>query len=196
MLTDEQKARLKELKAKGDLTPEEQTELDGLNKIEPGKTFTQEEVNGMIAKNSKKAVEKLLKDMGIESMESAKDGLSKLKELQNKDKTELQLALDRVAELETENTTLQGEISGGAVKVALLGAGVSGEKLDKYTKLYGITDGDSVEDKIKALMEEFPITSVDNGNPPPNIGGKTTGGSTEKTMAELQAEMDSIADLK
>jgi hypothetical protein len=52
-----------------------------------------------------------------------------------------------------------------------------------------------MEDNITALMEEFPITPVDAGTPPPNLGPKTGGGSEQKTVEEVQAEMDAIAGL-
>ena len=40
-------------------------------------TFTQEQVNGIASKEAKKAQEKLLRDLGVEDFESAKDGLAK-----------------------------------------------------------------------------------------------------------------------
>ena len=41
------------------------------------KTFTQEEVTGLVAKESKKAQEKIFKSLGFEDIKSAKEGLSK-----------------------------------------------------------------------------------------------------------------------
>ena len=46
-------------------------------------TFTQEQVNGIASKEAKKAQEKLLRDLGVEDFESAKDGLAKFKEYQD-----------------------------------------------------------------------------------------------------------------
>ena len=50
------------------------------------KTFTQEDVNNLVAKESKKAMEKLLRELGVEDMKSAKEGLKKFKEIQSKQK--------------------------------------------------------------------------------------------------------------
>lgn len=55
---------------------------------EEAKTFTQEEVNGLAAKEAKKAQEKIFKSLGFEDVKSAKDGLEQLKEWQDSQKTE------------------------------------------------------------------------------------------------------------
>ena len=70
----------------------------------------QSQVNGIVAKEVKNAIEKLLKDdLGVEDVKSAKDGISKFKEIQNAQKTDLQKALDRITELEGENVTLKSD---------------------------------------------------------------------------------------
>lgn len=195
MLAAEQKARLKELKEKSDLTDEEKAEVAELNKLESGKTFTQDEVNGIVTKETRKAVEKMLKDLGVEDIKNAKDGLVKLKELQDKDKTELEKAQGEIETLTAQLAEKDTLIAGAEVKTALLGAGVTGEQLETYTRRYKTYDGETLEDNIKTLLEDFPLTPVDNGNPPPNLGGKTGGGGQGKTMEELQVEMDAIAGL-
>lgn len=187
MLTVEQKARIKELKEKGSLTEEEQTELNSLNKLESGKTYSQDEVNGLITKKSREAQEKMLKDLGIDSMESAKDGLAKLKDLQDKDKTELEKAQSTIADLTKQIEGLTSDISGKDIQVALLGAGVNGEQLPRYTKLYGTYEGENVEDNIKSLLEEFPLETKQVQTPA--FSSKSGGASTEPTMEELAQQV-------
>ena len=72
-------------------------------------TFTQEDVNNIVAKETKKAVEKLLKDLGVEDVKSAKEGLSKFKEIQDAQKSDYDKALERIETLEKENKTLEKE---------------------------------------------------------------------------------------
>jgi hypothetical protein len=48
----------------------------------------QSQVGGIVAKETKQAIEKMLKDLGVEDVKSAKDGLSRLKEIQEAQKTE------------------------------------------------------------------------------------------------------------
>ena len=54
-----------------------------------GNNFTQKDVNNLVAKETKKAVEKLLKELGVEDVKSAKEGLSKFKEIQEAQKARL-----------------------------------------------------------------------------------------------------------
>lgn len=71
--------------------------------------FTQEDVNNIVAKETKRAVEKLLKDLGVEDVKSAKEGLSKFKEIQDAQKSDYDKALERIETLEKENETLEKE---------------------------------------------------------------------------------------
>ena len=52
------------------------------------KLFRQEDVNNIVAREAKKAQEKLLKELGIDDFENAKDGLAKFREWQESQKTE------------------------------------------------------------------------------------------------------------
>ena len=195
MLTDDEKARLEELKGKGELTEDEKSELASLNTKATGKTYSQDEVNGLITKKSREAVEKMLRDLGVEDIKNAKDGLEKLKELQDKDKTELEKAQSRIAELEKDIRTLNEEKTSTEIERTLLTNGVPADKLARYTKLYNTTEGETTEERLKALMEEFPLPTGTQTIQTPFLGGKTAGGSTNQTAEELQAEMDKIAGL-
>ena len=46
----------------------------------PAKTFTQDDVNSVAAKEAKKAQEKLLKQLGITDFENAKEGMQKFQQ--------------------------------------------------------------------------------------------------------------------
>ena len=52
------------------------------------KTFTQKDVNNLIKKETAQATEKLLKSLGFEGFENAKDGITKFKEWQDSQKTD------------------------------------------------------------------------------------------------------------
>ena len=60
----------------GEQTTETTTENGGEKQV----TFTQEQVNGIASKEAKQAQEKLLRDLGVEDFDSAKDGLAKYQE--------------------------------------------------------------------------------------------------------------------
>lgn len=74
------------------------------------KTFSQEDVNGIVAKESKAAIEKMLKDLGVEDVKSAKEGLAKFKELQNAQKSELEKSQELNANLQKELSSVQAKV--------------------------------------------------------------------------------------
>lgn len=166
---------------------EENHETEGQEVAETSevKTFTQDEVNGIVTKESKKAMEKALKDLGVEDFKTAKEGLEKFKELRDSQKTEAEKAIERAKELESSLSEKDNTINGYKTQLDLLKSGVPTDKLDRYTKLLKTYDGESVEDNIKALLEEFPI--VAETATPPNIGGKTSGKDSGSTKDEQMA---------
>lgn len=197
MLTEEQKKRLVELKEKAELTAEEKTELEGLEK-EPTteeKKFTQEQVNGMIKKESAKAVEKLLKDLGVDSFENAKDGIAKLKEIEDSKKTDLEKLQEQVKLLTEQQQEKDSIVSQKEIQIALLGANVPKEKLEQYTKLLSITEGDTMDSKMESVLKDFPLTPTEPNEPPPSIGGQVGQGSEVKTLEQESADLDAVFGL-
>ena len=55
---------------------------NGRSAKEEAKTFTQEEVNGLVAKEAKKAQEKIFKSLGFEDVKSAKEGFEQLERVE------------------------------------------------------------------------------------------------------------------
>ena len=69
---------------------------------QPIKTFTQEEVTGLVAKESRKAQEKIFKSLGFEDVKSAKEGLQQLKEWKDSQKSEAEKQSEALAAKEKE----------------------------------------------------------------------------------------------
>lgn len=73
--------------------------------VETAKTeemIPQSQVGGLIAKTKKEAIEDLLKDLGVEDVKSAKEGITRLKELQDAQKTEAEKLAEENARLSKE----------------------------------------------------------------------------------------------
>lgn len=68
----------------------------------PEKTFTQEQVNSMLAAEKRKNFSSVYKGLGFDSEESAKAFVEKYKEEEEKNKTDLVKAQERAAQLEAE----------------------------------------------------------------------------------------------
>ena len=141
---------------------------------EPAKTFSQEDVNNLIAKESRAAQEKLLRDLGVTDTKSAKEGLAKLKEMQDAQKTEAEkLAADLAASSE-KITAAETRALAAEAKLEAIASGVPADKADKVIKLAAAYDGETMADKIKAVLEEFPeLKGQPPAAPAPQIGGKT-----------------------
>jgi len=184
-MTEAEKARLAELKAKTELTETEKAEMKGLgDKSEPveGKTFTQEDVNALISRESKKAIEKVLKDLGVENVDNAKEGLAKLKEFQDGQKTDNEKLQAKITEYETNSGTNKTELETANNKLAMLEAGIPIDKITRYSKLVNSSEGETLADRITATLEEFPINTAEAVKP--DIGGQTGGGAGTDAMAE------------
>lgn len=126
---------------------------------EPPKTFTQEDMNNVAAKEAKKAQEKLLKQLGIEDFNSAKDGLAKFREWQDSQKSEQEKLNEQLTSYESqvkesENTIFSLKAENAAIKV-----GITEEKnLNAVITLAKtkVSDDIDITKAIEMVVEEFP----------------------------------------
>ena len=123
------------------------------------KTFTQEDVNNLVAKESKKAMEKLLRELGVEDMKSAKEGLKKFKEIQDAQKSDYDKALEKIELLEKENNEYKAEKKSleeiDSIKSILKEKNID-EKYAKTIKKL-ITDEINEESVMATIEEELPM---------------------------------------
>lgn len=124
----------------------------------PGKTFTQEDVNGIAAKEAKKAQEKLLKQLGVKDIKSVKDGLEKLKEITDAQKTDADKALEKLTTLETDNQTLSATVGTLTAQLAALKAGVNSDSLEDVIVLANnlVNDDTTIDDAIVQVLKKYP----------------------------------------
>src|SRR5690554_5439248 len=116
-----------------------------------GKLFTQEDVNRIAAREAKEAQEKLLKQLGIEDFESAKEGLQKFREWQEAQKTEAEKQAERLKKLEESNQTLKAQL-------AALEAGVNPDSVADVVILAKNMMSDDLDMKgaIQKVLEKYP----------------------------------------
>lgn len=125
------------------------------------KSFTQEDVNNIVAKESKKAVEKLLKDLGVEDVKSAKDGLKTFKEMQEAQKSDLEKALEKAEMLEKELSDYKikekqnNEIE--SIKAILTSKSINENYAKTIYKLIG--EADKIDETLvmNTIQEELPM---------------------------------------
>lgn len=125
---------------------------------EEAKTFTQEEVNGLVAKEAKKAQEKIFKSIGFEDVKSAKDGLEQLRDWQNSQKTEAEKQAEAIADKEKQLEAVLLENKQLAAKYAALELGVRSDAVDDVIALSQskVTDDVTINDAIAEVLAKYP----------------------------------------
>ncbi|MBF0778176.1 hypothetical protein [Streptococcus cuniculi] len=128
------------------------------SQTQESKTFTQEEVTGLVAKESKKAQEKIFKSLGFEDIKSAKDGLAKLKEWQDSQKSESEKQAEALAVKEQELESALSEKKTLEAKLSALTLGVNTEAVDDVIILAErlVSDDMSIDDAIGQVLKKYP----------------------------------------
>ena len=130
------------------------------------KTFTQDEVNALVAKGTEKEQKKLLKELGVESSDDIKAAMKKLKELEEKAKPEEKKDDAKNPELESikkesestksEVQSLKDELRKKDLKAMAIDNGVDKKYADTVvTLVFGKKDFD--EEAMKTFLNENPI---------------------------------------
>lgn len=146
---------------------------------EEEKSFTQTDVNNLVARESKSAIEKLLKEAGISADGNHSEKLKAFKEWQDSQKSELERATGTLTTLETEKQQAVEKATLLERKFTAVSKGIPADKADKYIKLAeAYTDENSDFDKALDLaLKDFPVaekgTPGAGGNPPPTPTTKT-----------------------
>jgi len=161
---------------------------------DPPKTFTQDDLNNIAAKEAKKAQEKLLKQLGIEDFNSAKDGMQKFKDWQESQKTEAQKQADRLKDLETNFSTTSEENSSLKAQISAMKAGVKAESVEDVVVLAKtmVSEEMDMDAAIAKVVEKYPHFSeaakADPNEPPkPSF-------STGQHQKQPETDMDKWLD--
>lgn len=163
---------------------------------EGSKSYTQEQLNSMMAREKRTARQAILKELGFDpkSEKDFTDTLSEIKKTLDSGKTQQQLdkeakkaAEDKLAEAESKNAKLE-------LKVAALAVGAKPEALDDIITLAlsKMGDGNPSDKVLKELKEKYPTLfgesagSSGTGNPnnPPRNKGGNSGDGLGKRLAK------------
>ena len=165
------------------------------DKSENGKTFTQEDVNSIAAREAKKAQEKLFKEVGIEDFDNAKEGLQKFKEWQDSQKTEAEKQQEALQSLQGEKEALTKTVSQLEAQISAMKAGVSGDSVEDVIALAErlVNDETTVDEAIEQVIKKYPHFSgqedTDEGTPkivrPGNPNGRNNSNEHDPFAAKL-----------
>lgn len=171
---------------------------------EQARTFSQEEVNGLVAKESKKAQENIFKSLGFEDIKSAKEGFEKLKAWEDSQKSEseknaeaLNAKEQELAKALSDNKTLSAQLSA-------LKQGVNTDSVDDVIALSErlVSDEVSIDDAIKQILTKYPQFGTkqeqDEEKPKPTFAtaGNPTAVSAGGEVDPFQSIIDSYRKKK
>ncbi len=151
-----------------------------------GKTFTQEDVNNIVAREVKKTQEKLLKQLGIEDFSSAKEGLEKFREWQESQKTETEKQAERLQKLETDYQSVASENEALKTQLSAIKAGVNPDSVQDVVVLAKAMVNDEVDmdQAIQKVLEKYPHFKAQQ-EPQDQKPTFTTGQHSKQPQSEL-----------
>lgn len=153
----------------------------------PPKTFTQEQVNAMMANEKRTARNALLKELGYEVKEGAKasDVVKTVKSILDSGKTQQQLDQEARTKAEEDKTTAENKAASLQAQVDVMKAGVKPEYVeDAITMLLPrVTEEKPLSKLLEEYKTKYPAwfgegSSSGTGsptNPPRGKGGETGG---------------------
>lgn len=144
-------------------TDAKETKVEKVEKVEEEKKYTDKQLNDISLKNEQKAVNKMLKDLGItmDDVEEAKGILAKAREEKEAaksvdEKTQEQIKRAEKAELDAINSRIEN---------AMLRKGIKDEKVERAVRLVdkknildekGQLDQGKLNTELEELLKEFP----------------------------------------
>ena len=142
--------------ANGAVPAEPATEPTATPEVQEVAKYTDKQLNDLIAKNAAKAAEKaraeLLGSIGVKD-ESEIEALKKAREAQMTEAEKLRAELDALKGADEEAKKAADAIR---AENAALKKGVPADKVDRVVKLSAGYDGDSVDERVAAVLAEFP----------------------------------------
>lgn len=140
------------------------------------KTFTQEQVNSMIAAEKRKNLSSVYKGLGFESEEAAKQFVEKYKQEEEKNKSELVKEQEKNKQLEAEKKAEQSKAQDLQYKFDAMAEGCDAKSAEDVVVLAKakMSDDKDFAAALKEVKEQYPAMFGQTEN----NGGGTGGGGT------------------
>ena len=124
----------------------------------PSNTFTQEDVNNLIAREKNKAQEKIFREIGVTDFENAKEAIAKYQEWQESQKSEAEKQEQALSKLQSDYETLKAQLEDEKAHVEALKLGVTSESLTDAITLAKtrVNDDTDFNAALKSVIESYP----------------------------------------
>lgn len=163
---------------------------DGGNGGSNDKTFTQEQVNSMIAAEKRKNTSSFYKGLGFDSEEAAKEFIGKYKAEEEKNKSDLVKAQERASQLEAEKRAEQVKAQDLQYKFDAMAEGCDAKAAADVVVLAKakMTDNKDFAAALKEVKEQYPAMFGQTEN----NGGGTGGGGTSPRQKLRSGDISGI----
>ena len=155
------------------------------------KTFTQEQVNSMIAAEKRKNLSSVYKGLGFDSEEAAKAFVDKYKGEEEKNKTDLVKAQERASQLEAEKNAEAAKAQDLQYRFDAMAEGCDTKSAADVVVLAKakMSDDKDFAAALKEVKEQYPAIfgQTDNGS-----GGGTGGGGTSPRQKLKSGDLSGI----
>lgn len=164
----------------------QQSQQNNQNQQQEGKTYTQEQINSMMAKEKRTARQAILKELGLEYKDD-KDfttQMANIKKTIDAGKTQQQLDSEAKKAAETARDEATAKATQLEMKVAALSAGVNPEYVDDIITLAAskVTEEKPIEKVVEEMKTKYP-TMFGETQKSSGTGGSNRG-SNRKTSEE------------
>ena len=143
------------------------------NQQNNSKTFTQEQVNAMMAKEKREGKQSVLNSLGFKTEDEAKNAFNLLKALSDSQKTEEQKQEEAKNNALKEKADVEKRAVMAEAKLTCFTNGVNKDSIDDVLTiaLSKVTDDKKLEDVIAEMKKENRYSSFFDGNSNDNTGG-------------------------
>lgn len=155
------------------------------------KTFTQEEVNAMMAKEKNQGKLSILKELGVDDAKSAKEALAKYKEYLDSQKTEAERLADTLKGEQEAKTAAELKAQQLERKFDAIEAGVPADKAEDIVILAAakVTETKDFKTALEEVKTAYPqLFEASSNGTGSNAGSRKTGGSNKGTLGSRLAE--------
>ena len=166
-----------------------------------GKSYTQEQLNAMMAAEKRTARQAILKELGftVEDDKSFKDTMAGIKKTLDADKTQAQKDAEARKLAEENLAAAEAKANQLNMKVSLLSAGVQTQYLDDVITIAvsKVTESNPIEKVIEDLKQRYPMffsgssapaSGTGSGNNPPKKPNQGTD-SLGKKLAQVNKQV-------
>lgn len=156
-----------------------------------GKTFTQEEVNAIMAKEKNQGKLSILKELGVDDAKSAKEALAKYKEYLDSQKTEAEKLADTLKSEQAAKSAAEQKAQQLERKFDVIAAGAPADKADDIVILATakVTEAKDFKTALEEVKTAYPLLFEASSNGTgSNAGSRKTGGSNKGTLGSRLAE--------